>query len=276
MDATLPEDLRLALELADIADVITMARYRAADLDVVLKDDMTPVSESDKRVEIALRRRLAHLRPHDAILGEEFGSSEAWLDAGGPLATGAAQPGRRAWIIDPIDGTMSYVRGMDTWSTLIALASGGDVQVGVVSMPALGKRWWATRGGGALADGRRIQVSRVSELGDAQLVWSGIEAWDAVGGAQALLKLARACWRTRGIGDAWQYMMVAQGAAEIAVDPEVTLWDLAAVSIVVQEAGGRLTNLAGVPGPGGGSGLASNGLLHDAALALLDAGAPAP
>lgn len=249
------EDLKLALELADIADAITMARYRTTDLEVVLKPDMTPVSESDKRAELAIRQRLAHVRPDDAVVGEEFG--------------GEATPSGRAWIIDPIDGTKSYVRGMDTWSTLIALMVDGVVQVGVVAMPALGKRWWATRGGGAFADGRPIQVSAIAELADAQLVWSGVGEWDVVGRFDALLTLARACWRTRGIGDAWQYMLVAEGAAEIAVDPEVTLWDLAAVSIVVEEAGGRFTNMAGDPGPGGGSGLASNALLHDAALALL-------
>jgi len=269
---SLKDDLDLALELADIADTITMARYRAEDLEIVTKPDMTPVSESDKRAELAIRQRLAHVRPQDAVIGEEFGGAQALLDGGGTQATA----GTRAWVIDPIDGTKSYVRGMDTWSTLIALMVGGVVQVGVVSMPALRKRWWATRGGGAFAGGEPITVSSVSELADAQLVWSGVQEWDEAGaradGAldlNALLRLARACWRTRGIGDAWQYMLVAEGAAEIAIDPEVTLWDLAAVSIVVEEAGGRFTNTSGEPGPGGGSGLASNGLLHDAALARL-------
>ncbi len=156
---------------------------------------------------------------------------------------------------------------MPTWSTLIALQAGGDVVVGVVSMPALGRRWWAVRGQGAFADGRPISVSRVSQLADAQLTWSGIESWDEVGRADALLSLARACWRSRGIGDAWQYMLVAEGAAEIAVDPEATLWDLAAVKVVVEEAGGRFTDLRGEVTAGGGSALATNALLHNAALA---------
>jgi histidinol-phosphatase len=261
-------DLQLALSLADAADALTLARYRAADLRVETKPDMTPVSESDKAVELALRELLASQRPHDGVIGEEFGGApEAGPGAGGPLATsGAAE---RTWVIDPIDGTKSYVRGMDTWSTLIALIVDGVVSVGVVSMPALGKRWWATRDGGAFADGRLIHVSAIRELGDAQLVWSGVQEWDAVGGSERLLELARRCWRMRGIGDAWQYMMVAEGAAEIAVDPEVTLWDVAAVSIVVQEAGGRFTGIDGVPGPAAGSGLATNGVLHDAALELL-------
>ena len=262
------EDLTLALELADIADAITMARYRASDLQVETKPDMTPVSESDKAVELALRGHLAAARPEDAVIGEEFGGADAGLGATGPLASGTA---KREWVLDPIDGTKSYVRGMDTWTTLIALLVDGVVQVGVVSMPALGKRWWAVRGGGAFADGRPIHVSAVRDLGDAQLVWSGVQEWDAVGRFEALLGLARACWRTRGVGDAWQYMLVAEGAAEIAVDPEVKLWDLAAVSIIVEEAGGRFSSVHGEPGPGGGSGLASNGLLHDVALARLHA-----
>jgi histidinol-phosphatase len=265
------DDLELALSLADTADKITMARYRATDLQVETKPDMTPVTESDKAVEFALRERLAADKPNDAVIGEEFGGApEAGVDAGGQRATsGSDGVGRRTWVIDPIDGTKSYVRGMDTWSTLIALIVDGVVVVGVVSMPALGKRWWATRGGGAFADGRRLRVSTIRELEDAQLMWSGVEEWDAVGGADRLLTLARACWRTRGVGDAWQYMLVAEGAAEIAVDPEATLWDLAAVSIVVEEAGGRFTSVTGDSGAGAGSGLATNGPLHDVVLDLL-------
>ena len=174
------DDLKLAQELADIADAITMQRYRAADLEVVVKPDMTPVSESDKRAEIAIRQRLAHVRPEDAVIGEEFGGEQ---DVAG-----------RAWVIDPIDGTKSYVRGMDTWSTLIALVVDGVVQVGVVAMPALRKRWWAIRGGGAFADGRRIQVSAIDQLADAQLVWSGVQEWDDADRFNDFLGLARACW----------------------------------------------------------------------------------
>jgi histidinol-phosphatase len=252
-------DLALALELADAADAITMARYRAADLAVETKPDMTPVSESDKATELALRERLTAARPHDAIIGEEFGGADSARSSG------------RAWVIDPIDGTKSYVRGMDTWTTLIALLEDGEVKLGVVSMPALHKRWWAVRGNGAFADGRPLQVSRIAELQAAQFLWSGIEEWDATGGFERVVELGRRCWRTRGVGDAWQYMLVAEGAAEIATDPEATLWDLAAVSIVVEEAGGRFTSLGGVEGPGAGSGLATNGRLHDEVLAALGA-----
>ncbi len=191
----------------------------------------------------------------DAIVGEEFGGQ-----AGGQ--------GRR-WILDPIDGTKSYMRGMFTWATLIALQVDGAPELGVVSAPAGGRRWWAARGRGAFADGRPIRVSSVDSLGDAQLCWSGIEDWDAVGRLDAVVALARACWRSRGIGDAWQYMLVAEGAAEIAVDPEVSLWDLAAVQAIVEEAGGRFSDLGGDRRADGGSGLATNGLVHDAALELI-------
>jgi histidinol-phosphatase len=249
------EDLALAFELADAADAITMARFGAEDLVVDTKPDLTPVTEADRAVELTLRERLGAARPQDAVLGEEFGS----VPGAGP----------RRWIIDPIDGTKSYVRGIPTWSTLIALSVEDDVTVGVVSMPALGRRWWAARGAGAFANGRRIEVSGIESLADAHLTWSGIEDWDAVGRLDAIIALGRACWRSRGVGDAWQYMLVAEGTAEIALDPQVSLWDLAAVKIVVEEAGGRFTDLRGVVTADGGSGLASNGLVHEAALAIV-------
>lgn len=249
------DDLALALELADIADAIAVARFGADDLIVETKPDLTPVSEADKAVELALRERLAAARPGDAVLGEEFGASE--------------DGGSRRWIVDPIDGTMSYVRRVPTWATLIALSIDGTEAVGVVSMPALGRRWWAQRGGGAYANGRSVRVSAVDALADAQLTWSGIEDWDGVGRIDAILALGRACWRSRGLGDAWPYMLVAEGAAEIALDPEASLWDLAAIKVIVEEAGGCFTDLAGVPTAAGGDAIATNGLLHEPALALV-------
>jgi histidinol-phosphatase len=252
------DDLEFALELADLADAVSMRRYRAADLRVETKPDRTPVTEADRAVERALRERLSDARPGDQVVGEEFGGGSGSLGSGG-----------RSWVIDPIDGTASYLRGMPTWSTLIALQEDGEELVGVVSMPALGLRWWASRGGGAWAGGRRLAVSAITELADAQLCWSGIESWDEVGRPEAILELARRCWRTRGIGDAWQYMLVAEGAAEIALDPSVSVWDLAAVKLVVEEAGGRFTDFAGVATAAGGSGLGTNGLLHEAALAVV-------
>ncbi|HET9073124.1 MAG TPA: inositol monophosphatase family protein [Solirubrobacteraceae bacterium] len=268
------DDLAIALSLANIADRITMPRFKAHDLAVETKPDLTPVSESDMAAELAIREHLKVIKPGDAVVGEEFGAEEA---------TNA-----RRWIVDPIDGTKSYVRGVPTWSTLIALQVDNVTEVAVVSMPAVGRRWWATRGGGAFAakhdapsdpagsgtplvthSAEPIRVSRVSELSDAQMGWSGIEDWDAVGRGEAALALARACWRTRGIGDVWQYMLVAEGAFEIATDPEASLWDLAAPALIVQEAGGTFTSLAGAADPGAGSGLATNGLLHDRVRAIL-------
>ena len=249
------DDLELALELADLADELSMRRYLAADLRVETKPDSTPVTEADRSIEQALRGRLAQARPGDEVVGEEFGASSG--------------EGPRRWILDPIDGTASYLRGMPTWSTLIALQGDGQELVGVVSMPAIGRRWWATRGGGAWAGARRLAVSGVGELSGAQMCWSGIESWDEVGRADAVLELGRRCWRTRGIGDAWQYMLVAEGAADIALDPAVSLWDLAAVKLIVEEAGGRFTDFAGVVTASGGDGLATNGLVHDPALAIV-------
>jgi histidinol-phosphatase len=256
------EDLELALELADVADVITLARFRAADLVVETKPDLTPVSEADTAVERAVRARLAEVRPNDAIVGEEYGTS------------GDSDGGRR-WIIDPIDGTKNYVRGIPVWATLVALHDGDQATVGVVSAPALGRRWWAARGTGAFgADGlstepRPLRVSAVRALEDAQLLVSGFDGWEERGRLEALLSLARRCWRTRGFGDFWTYMLIAEGVAEIGCEPVVSLWDLAAPQVIVEEAGGTFTDLGGVRTADGGDALATNGLLHEQALALV-------
>jgi len=256
------EDLELALELADVADAITLARFRAADLVVETKPDLTPVSEADTAVERAVRDRLAAVRPGDSILGEEYGASEGFER-------------ERRWIVDPIDGTKNYVRGIPVWATLLALQEGGRVTVGVASAPALGRRWWAGQGLGAFgADGlssepRRLRVSAVRALEDAQLCISGFDGWDERGGLEGLLALGRRCWRTRGFGDFWNYMLVAEGVAEIGCEAIVSLWDLAAPQVIVEEAGGRFTDLGGVPTPDGGDALATNGLLHEEALALV-------
>jgi histidinol-phosphatase len=257
-----PEDLELALELADIADSITVARFRADDLVVETKPDLTPVSEADTAVERTLRDRLAADRPGDSILGEEFGASTA-LDGG------------RRWIVDPIDGTKNYVRGIPVWATLLALQEEDQVTVGVVSAPALGRRWWAAKGAGAFgADGlsaepRRLRVSAVRALEDAQLCVSGFDGWEDGGRLEQLLSLSRRCWRTRGFGDFWTYMLVAEGVAEIGCEAIVSLWDLAAPQVIVEEAGGTFTDLGGVPTAAGGDALATNGLLHEEALALV-------
>ncbi len=257
-----PDDLALALELADIADSITLERFRAKDLVVETKPDLTPVTEADTAVEQALRDRLAVARPEDSVVGEEYGSSSA------------ADSSRR-WILDPIDGTKNYVSGVPVWATLVALQEGEEFTVGVASAPALARRWWASRGAGAhMSDGlgpapRGLGVSAVSELSEAQLCFAGIEEWEEIGRLDALLKLARGCWRTRGFGDFWQYMLVAEGAVELALDPVVSLWDLAAPLVIVEEAGGRFTDFGGVATPDGGDAVASNGRVHEAALAII-------
>jgi histidinol-phosphatase len=251
-------DLQLALELADLADSVTLERFRATDLVVETKPDLTPVSEADRAVERLLRKRIGEERPDHSVLGEEFGI------AGGEGVAASAR-----WIIDPIDGTKNYVRGIPVYATLIALECDGGLMVGVVSAPALGRRWWAARGAGAFADGVPLRASKVAHLEDAQLGHSSVSSWARHGLTERFLELERRCWRGRGFGDFWTHMMVAEGALDVAAEPEVSLWDVAAVQVIVEEAGGRFTNLAGVPRPDGGSAVSTNGLLHDQVLAIL-------
>jgi histidinol-phosphatase len=252
-------DLALALELADAADAITTARFGAADLVVEAKPDLTPVSDADRAVEEAIRRRLATDRPDDAISGEEFGS-------GGR--------GPRRWVIDPIDGTKNFVRNVPVWATLIALLDGDDPVVGVVSAPALSRRWWAARGAGAWSrfgggEARRLAVSRVASLADASLSYASLGGWAEIGRRDAFLALTDRVWRTRAYGDFWSYMLLAEGAVDLAAEPELSLWDMAALAPIVTEAGGRFTGLDGVPGVHRGNAAASNGLLHEALLGAL-------
>jgi len=251
-------DLRLALELADLADAITLERFRATDLVVETKPDLTPVSEADRAAEQLLRKRIGEERPDHAVLGEEFG-----------IAGGDGAQASTRWIIDPIDGTKNYVRGIPVFATLIALERDGGLVVGVASAPALGRRWWAARGAGAFADGVPLRVSKVARLEDAQLGHSSVSSWTQHGLTERFLELERRCWRGRGFGDFWTHMMVAEGAVDVAAEPEVSLWDVAAVQVIVEEAGGRFSNLAGVPRPDGGSAVSSNGLLHDQVLGIL-------
>jgi len=257
-EASLDQELALALELADEADAMTLARFRARDLVVETKPDLTPVSEVDLAVEDALRRRLGQARPGDAVLGEEGGDQP-----------GAGSGAGRQWILDPVDGTKNYVRGVPVWATLIALKQQSETVVGVVSAPALGRRWWAARGGGAIADGSPICVSAVGSLADAMLSYDSLSGWESHGLGEAFTSLARRCWRTRAFGDFWSHMLVAEGAVDLAAEPEVSLWDLAPLKIIVEEAGGRFTDLAGTPTDDGGSAVSSNGRLHDEVLAAL-------
>jgi histidinol-phosphatase len=253
------DDLRFAHVLADAADDITIRRFRALDLQVETKPDLTPVTDADRAVEEQVRNVLRRSRPRDAVHGEEFGK------------TGI---GPRCWVLDPIDGTKNYVRGVPVWATLIALMMGDEPVAGVASAPALGRRWWAARGGGAwsgrsLTKATRCQVSGVTQLKDASFSYSSISGWEARGELDGFLDLTRSVWRTRAYGDFWSYVLMAEGAVDVAAEPEVSLWDLAAVQVIVEEAGGRFTDLSGVARPDGGSAVATNGHLHDEVLEKL-------
>ena len=254
------DDLRLAHVIADQVDSMTMSRFRAQDLQVDTKPDTTPVTDADRRAEEIVRSQLGRTRPRDAVVGEEL------PDTG---------HGPRQWVIDPIDGTKNFVRGVPVWATLIALIDEGQPVLGVVSAPALGRRWWAATGSGAwsgrsLAAATRLQVSQVSRLEDASLSYSSLSGWEEDGRLEGFLDLSRSVWRTRAYGDFWSYMLVAEGAVDIAAEPELALHDMAALVPVVTEAGGRFTSVTGTPGPFGGSALVTNGRLHDQVLALID------
>ena len=252
-------DLDLARHLADLADAITTERFGALDLYVESKPDLTPVSDADRAVEQALRNALAEARPDDAVSGEEFGSR----------GTSA-----RRWVIDPIDGTKNFVRTLPVWATLIALLDGDDAVVGVVSAPLLGRRWWGCRGGGAWGtalggEPRRLSVSKVGRLEDASLSYASLGGWADHGRLDAFLRLMQQAWRTRAYGDFWSYMLVAEGAVDLAAEPELSLWDMAALAPIVTEAGGRFSGLNGVDGVHQGNAAASNGLLHSELLNAL-------
>ncbi len=256
------KDLAVALELADHADAITLDRFGALDLRVDTKPDLTPVTDADEAVEAELRTILARERPDDHVLGEEYG--------------GAAKFSGRQWVIDPIDGTKNFVRGVPVWASLIALLHDGVPVVGVVSAPALNRRWWAAAGLGAFAAvgagaPRRLSVSGVADLTSASLSFSSLSGWADLGRRDAFIGLTDAVWRVRAYGDFFSYCLVAEGAVDIAAEPEVKLWDLAPLDILVREAGGAFTALDGSPGPHGGTAVATNGLLHDEVLARLAA-----
>ncbi len=259
MPTDFTDDLRLAHVLADDADSTTQARFRALDLHVMSKPDLTPVTDADQAVEEGIRRTLSRVRSRDAVLGEEQGS------------VGHSQ---RRWIVDPIDGTKNFVRGVPVWATLIALEVDGEIVAGVVSAPQLQRRWWASKGNGAwtgrsLLKATQIHTSDVRRLEDASLSYSSLSGWDDRGRLDDFLSLSRRCWRTRAYGDFWSYMLVAEGAVDLAAEPELELYDMAALDIIVREAGGQFSSLDGSAGPYGGNAVASNGHLHEAALAFL-------
>ncbi|HEX3545296.1 MAG TPA: histidinol-phosphatase [Mycobacterium sp.] len=255
------DDMALALRLADQADALTLDRFGAQDLHVDTKPDLTPVTDADRGVETALREVLAEQRPDDVVIGEEFGGTAVFAG--------------HQWVLDPIDGTKNFVRGVPVWATLIALLVDGVPAVGVVSAPALHRRWWASSGRGAFTsfdgDARRVSVSGVDDVASASLSYSDLTTgWGEL--RSRFLALTDAVWRVRGYGDFWSYCLVAEGAVDIAVEPEVKLWDLAPLDILVREAGGTFTDLDGTAGPHGGSAVATNGLLHGDVLSRLNGG----
>ena len=275
--AQILDDLALAHALADLADAITLDRYQAQDLVITTKPDNTPVTDADRAVETAIREALATHRQSDGLVGEEFGSDKG--------SSG------RYWVIDPIDGTKNFMRGVPTWATLIALvevdaAGNEEVVVGIASAPALARRWAAAKGHGARVrfnsgnsdfvdsesddestegvSEKKISVSKVSSLTDASISYSDFVGWgDRL---EPFQKMLAAAWRTRGIGDFWSHMLVAEGAVDVAIEPSLALWDMAALDIIVREAGGCFTNTAGQSGPFGGSGVSTNGILHNAVI----------
>ncbi len=254
-------DLELAITLADQADIMTMSRYRAMDLHIETKPDNTPVTEADQAVERMIRDALATQRPDDGVIGEEFADTDTSKS--------------RLWVIDPIDATKNYVRGVPVWGTLIALVVDGDPLVGMISAPALGRRWWAVRGEGAFTrdvDGtvRQIHVSGVKNMNDASFSFSDQVGWEKFGNGNAFENVRSSVWRSRAYGDFWSHLMVAEGSVDIAAEPELNNFDMAAYIAVVIEAGGRVTGFDGTDPLSAGNSVTTNGLLHDEVLALIN------
>jgi histidinol-phosphatase len=263
---SLADDLSLALALAAEADLVSFNRYSALDLVITTKPDRTPVTDADQAVERLIRERIEAARPRDTILGEEYG--------------GGREPGRQ-WIIDPIDGTANFMRHLPVWGTLIALAIDGVPVVGVVSSPALGKRWWAAKGHGAWSETieheavkrepQKLAVSGIADLAEASLSYNSLGGWDGEGRLDDIVDLTRSVWRSRAYGEMWSYMLLAEGAVDIVTEYDLKPYDMAALIPIIEEAGGRFTSVDGTDGPWSGNALATNGALHDAVLARLNA-----
>lgn len=246
-------DQDLALKLADAADEISLSRFRAVNLRIESKPDSSQVTDADRSVEERLRAILKRHRPEDAIVGEEFeneGSSD------------------RTWIIDPIDGTANYLRGLPIWATLIALRVSDQIQTSVVSAPAMGRRWWAQRGNGSFTrdfDGRIriLSVSKVSELAQSSMSYNSLQHWDRAGKLDSLVALSSKVWRTRAFGDFLSYMYLAEGSLDMVSEHDLKIYDIAALVPIVEEAGGRFSALAGPLTNESSSVLATNSLLHE-------------
>ena len=249
----------VAHEWLDETDRIALTHF-AGELTITAKHDRTLVTQADTEIEMRLRERIAIANPAFSVLGEELGS--------------AADAGHGRWVIDPIDATHNFVRGIEVFATLLAFERDGQLELGVVSAPAMRRRWWATRGGGAHLrdDGieRQIHVSTVETMDRAQVLFSTLRGLDAAGLGQALHRVTALAWRDRGFGDFWGHMLVAQGSAEAMLEYGVNPWDMAAPHVIITEDGGRMTDLAGRPSWSGPQVLTTNGGLHDRILELLE------
>jgi histidinol-phosphatase len=252
------DEMVFAMELADHAADTAMGLFRRKELEIRTKADRTLVTEADTAIEHAVRERIANVFPDDRVLGEEEGGSH--------------DPTGRLWVIDPIDGTANFARGVPIWATLIALLVDGEGVLGVASAPALDERYAAGRGEGTTMNGHRIHVSTISDVGESHLLYGELK--DLLEGpyARPIESMVRACWRDRGFGDFWAHMLIARGAAEIMFEPSLSIWDYAAPQVIVEEAGGRMTTFEGEPLHHGGSVLTTNTLLHDEVLGKLAGG----
>jgi histidinol-phosphatase len=254
---TLQDELSLALRVAAIADGISLPGFSSRSFGVSRKADNSEVTEIDRTAEQAIVASLTSARPDYGIYGEEYGVS-------GPADA------EYQWVIDPIDGTTNFVRGVPVWATLIALVHNGIPVLGVVSAPAMGFRWWATKGGGAFFNGTRIYVSKTQTIAEAHVSTTPNAGWDAVGGIPKLVQLQTDALRARGFGDFWQHMLVAQGAIDVAVDViGLQPYDNAAIYPIVQEAGGTITDRFGNADWRANSSVSSNGVLHAEVLSRL-------
>ena len=261
------EELKLALELADLADSISLPRFFAQDFKTETKPDSTPVTESDRAVEAAIKAKLASERPADSIIGEEYGVQGVDLHG----------EGSRTWVIDPIDGTANYMRGVPVWATLISLNLSGKPTVSVVSAPAMGRRWWAAPGVGAftrLVDGtvKQISVSKIEDLSQASMSYVSLKLWDELGALDNLMNLVRSVWRTRAYGDFWSYMLLAEGAIDLTCEHSLEIYDWAALVPIVEQAGGKITSYFEELNPTSSAVLATNGRLHDSVLGFFSEG----
>lgn len=249
------KELQFELELCDDIDKFSLSSFEKREFSVMTKADMTPVTEIDQETEKRIREAIESVFPTDGIEGEEFGCD--------------ASDGNRNWVVDPIDGTKNYLRGVPIWGTLIALCVDDQPVMGVISAPSLSRRWWASLGTGSYVNDKKIRVSKIDDLKGAEASFGNLTQFEAGGYPNALDALSKDIARTRAIGDFWSHTLVAEGALECGMDPVCAPWDIAPIKIIIEEAGGKFTSFEGEDTIRGGSGLSSNGVLHDQLCALM-------